>query len=154
MNSGDRQRLMHIRRYCQDIAGFVERFGNNYDTFTQDRAYTNAVSLCVLQIGELANSLSAEFREETKDQMPWGMIRGMRNWIAHAYAEMDENVIWETATNDIPGLLRFCDKVLQQSHEKAQQEALEKPSVLKQLGETLPPSERKPPARHKNDFER
>ena len=66
MNSGDRQRLMHMLRYCQDIAGFIERFGNNYNTFTQDRAYTNAVSMCVLQIGELANSFSTEFREEIK----------------------------------------------------------------------------------------
>ena len=33
--------------------------------------------------------------------IPWGMIRGMRNWIAHAYAEMDENVIWKPATNDM-----------------------------------------------------
>ena len=113
MNNGDRQRLLHIQRYCQDIAGFIERFGNDYQTFIQDRAYSNAVSLCVLQIGELANGLSVEFREETKGEMPWGMIRGMRNWIAHAYAEMDESVIWETAINDIPGLARFCEKALQ-----------------------------------------
>lgn len=41
--------------------------------------------------------------------------------------------------------------------QNAQQEVLEKPSVLKQLGEPLPPSERsgiKPLARHKNGFER
>ncbi|WP_279010252.1 HepT-like ribonuclease domain-containing protein [Synergistes jonesii] len=113
MNNGDRQRLLHIRRYCQDIARFVERFGKDYTTFVEDRAYLGAVSMCVLQIGELANGLSDEFREETKDQMPWGMIRGMRNWIAHAYAEMDEAIIWETAINDIPGLLHFCDSLLE-----------------------------------------
>lgn len=73
--------------------------------------------MCVLQIGELANGLSAEFREETKEQMPWGMIRGMRNWLAHAYAEMDESVIWETAVNDIPALLRFCETALEQDKE-------------------------------------
>lgn len=103
---------MHIQRYCQDIAGFIERFGNDYEAFINDRAYSNAISMCVLQIGELANGLSSDFREETKMHMPWGMIRGMRNWIAHAYAEMDENVIWETATNDIPKLLAFCNTVL------------------------------------------
>lgn len=116
MNNGDRQRLMHIRTYCADVAGFIERFGKNYDTFTQDCAYSNAVSMCVLQIGELANGLSSEFREETKEQMPWGMIRGMRNWLAHAYAEIDESVIWETATNDIPRPLMFCDHMLEQQN--------------------------------------
>lgn len=114
MNKGDRQRLLHIQTYCRDIAGFIARFGRDYSIFTTDRAYSNAVAMCILQIGELANGLSEEFREKTKSQMPWGMIRGMRNWLAHAYAEMDETVIWETATNDIPGLLRFCEEILSQ----------------------------------------
>lgn len=117
MNKSDRQRLLHIRSYCQDVADFIERFGNDFEIFCRDRAYSSAVSMCVLQIGELANGLSSEFREETKADMPWSMIRGMRNWLAHAYAEMDESIIWETATNDIPILLQFCEKTLQQDRE-------------------------------------
>lgn len=80
--------------------------------FIEDRAYFNAVSMCILQIGEIANSLSSEFCEETKEQMPWGMIHGMRNWLAHAYSEMDESIIWETAINDTPRLLSFCENIL------------------------------------------
>lgn len=108
MNRGDWQRLLHMRVYCEDIAAFIQRFGADYDTFISDRAYFNAVSMCILQIGELANGLSDEFREETKEQMPWGMIRGMRNWLAHSYAETDERILWETACNDIPKVLDFC----------------------------------------------
>ena len=113
MTKGDRQRLLHIITYCEDIAVFLDRFGKDFDTFINDRAYFNAVSMCILQIGELANGLSEEFREETKGQMPWSMIRGMRNWLAHAYAEMDESILWETATNDIPLLVDFCKKMTQ-----------------------------------------
>ncbi|MCD8023377.1 MAG: DUF86 domain-containing protein [Lachnospiraceae bacterium] len=112
MNSGDKDRLMHISRHCQDVEEFIQRFGNEFEIFSNDRAYANAVCMSVLQIGELANGLSAEFREETKTQMPWGMIRGMRNWLAHAYSSMDEEIIWETATHDIPLLLEFCRKQL------------------------------------------
>jgi len=112
MNSGDRQRIVHIKTYCRDIAGFIDRFGNDVQIFRTDRAYFNAVSMCIMQIGELANGLSEEFRAETKERMQWGMIRGMRNWMAHAYAEMDENIIWETAANGIPELLRFCEEEL------------------------------------------
>ena len=72
--------------------------------------------MCILQIGELANGLSEEFREETKGEMPWGMIRGMRNWIAHAYAEMDEFIVWETATNDIPRLFAFCNRKIEEDN--------------------------------------
>lgn len=45
MNKGDYQRVQHIQRYCKDISGFIERFGSDFDTFTQDRAYFNAVSM-------------------------------------------------------------------------------------------------------------
>lgn len=105
--------MTHIRRYCMDIAEFIDRFGRSFETFSKDRAYSNAVSMCILQIGELANGLSQEFRQETGGQMAWGMIRGMRNWLAHAYAEMDESIVWETATNDIPALLQFCNEILE-----------------------------------------
>ena len=108
MNRADWQRLLHIRTYCEDIAGFISRFGGDFETFTTDRAYYNAVAMCILQIGELANGLSDEYREETREKMPWGMIRGMRNWLAHSYAETDEKILWETACNDIPKVLAFC----------------------------------------------
>lgn len=112
MTRADKQRLLHMRVYCREISGFIVRFGKNYDTFVGDRAYFNAVSMDILQIGELANGLSEEFRKETKGRMPWSVIRGMRNWLAHAYAQMDETMIWETAINDIPSLLDFCEEML------------------------------------------
>ena len=112
MTRGDWQRLLHIRTYCEDIEEFIIRFGRDFDTFTTDRAYFSAVSMCILQIGELSNGLSDEFREATKDQLPWGMIRGMRNWLEHSYAEADEMILWETACNDIPKVLAFCRKEL------------------------------------------
>lgn len=118
MNNSDIQRLQHIRRHCMDVAEFINRFGENFDAFTEDRAYFNAVSMSIFQIGELANGLSKEFREETKGKMPWGLIRGMRNWIGHAYAQADETVIWETATNDIPRMLVFCDQIIEKYLEK------------------------------------
>ena len=93
-------------------SSFIDRFGADYDVFIQDRAYYNAAAMCVMQIGELANGLTDEFRESTKDQMPWGMIRGMRNWLAHSYAEIDDTVLCETVKNDLPKVLAFCQKQL------------------------------------------
>lgn len=120
MNKSDLSRIKHIRQYCHDIAEFIERFGNDYSAFTSDRAYYSAVSMCILQIGELANGLSDEFRSKTKDDIPWGMVRGMRNWLAHAYSSADESMIWETATCDIPKLQKFCERII--SKEKKRDE--------------------------------
>lgn len=65
----------------------------------------------IMQIGELANHLSEDFKESNRN-MPWHLIRAMRNWFAHSYYEMDVNRIWDTATNDIPALRKFCESVL------------------------------------------
>jgi len=102
-----------MKQYCDDIAGFIKRFGD-YEQLITDKAYHSAVSMCILQIGELSNGLSNEFREETKESMQWGLIRGMRNWIAHSYHEVDNDIIWETISNSIPLLAEFCDEVLSQ----------------------------------------
>ncbi len=114
MDKSDWQRLLHIRTHCEDVELFINRFGRNYDTFIEDCAYFNAVSMCIFQIGELSNSLSEDFRQRTSSDIPWKMICGMRNLLAHSYGEIDEEIIWETANNDIPKLKAFCDKVLYQ----------------------------------------
>jgi uncharacterized protein with HEPN domain len=67
--------------------------------------------MCILQIGELANGLTAEFQEKTKENMQWGLIRGMRNWIAHSYQNVDNEIIWDTVSNNIPLLEDFCNKI-------------------------------------------
>ena len=115
MLGADKQRLKHIISYCDEIDGFILRFGDDYDVFISDRAYFNAVTMCILQIGELSGGLSEEFREATKGEMPWGLVRGMRNLLAHNYGNADEATVWETAKNDIPLLKQFCEKCVSAS---------------------------------------
>ena len=90
MQGNDLQRIQSIKQYCDDIISFMNRFGE-YQQFITDRAYHNAVSMCILQIGELSNGLSAEFREDTKATIQWSLVRGMRNWVAHSYHELELN---------------------------------------------------------------
>ena len=39
-------------------------------------------------------------------------MKAMRNLVAHNYGKMDQSIIWETATIDIPALLQFCEEQL------------------------------------------
>lgn len=112
MKDSDIQRIQHIKTYYEKIARTIERFGAEYEIFACDEDYYNSVSMSIMQIGELSAGLSAVFKESTKNQMPWGMIKGMRNMFAHTYATMDKGIIWEVAANDIPGLLLFCDRII------------------------------------------
>ena len=36
MSKADLQRISHMRRYCKDIEGFIERFGRDYQVFITD----------------------------------------------------------------------------------------------------------------------
>ena len=67
--------------------------------------------MCLLQIGELSNKLSEEFKTAHK-QIPWRAIRGMRNVVAHEYGKIDVETVWETAENGTLELMEFCQQEL------------------------------------------
>ena len=69
--------------------------------------------MCVLQIGELSNHLTEDFRQATADDIPWKQIRGLRNVVAHEYGNIDEESLWETITEDIPALCDFCKRQIE-----------------------------------------
>ena len=112
MPSPDLQRIKHIRDYCLEIEKTIQRYGKSFEIFDNDADYQRSVSFSILQIGELSSSLSQEFRQATAHQVQWGPMKGMRNLVAHNYGSMSRDIIWETATMDIPALKDFCDAQL------------------------------------------
>ena len=108
----DKSLIEHILMYCQKIQLTVERFGKDMEIFLNDTDYRDSVSMNLLQIGELAGKLSEEYVKDTQEQMNWRAIKNMRNMFAHDYGSMDIERIWETAVEDIPVLIDFCEKAL------------------------------------------
>lgn len=105
--------LRHIVDYCNEINSTIERFGNDYQTFSKDSVYQNAVALCVLQIGELTTHFTEEFKN-TYNEMPWNQIKALRNVVAHNYGKIDKETLWETISNDIPQLQDYCGRIAKQ----------------------------------------
>lgn len=117
MNSKDVQLLEHIQLYCRDVLEALDVYPTkSYEAFDDNRVLKNAVALPILQIGELAKKLSNEFKEQN-DQISWREVVGMRNVIAHKYATVDAETLWETATKNIPELLDFCENKLAEIRE-------------------------------------
>ena len=56
--------LKHIMEYCSRIEEAILFFGDDYDKFKDNNIYKDAVSLCILQIGELSGVLTDEFKEK------------------------------------------------------------------------------------------
>lgn len=107
----DREIIEKIHRYCAEIGEAHAAFQKSYDMFVCNSVYRNAVCLCLMQIGELANHISEEFKE-THHEIPWRAIRGMRNVVAHEYGNIDTATVWETAEDGVGELMSFCERIL------------------------------------------
>ena len=110
MSKGNKDLLKHIIGYCNQIGEAHSQFGNSYEAFCSNSVYRNAVAMCVLQIGELSNHLTEDFREATAGDIPWKQIRGLRNVVAHEYGNIDLETVWETSEAGIMELRDFCDE--------------------------------------------
>ena len=111
MNNKDNVILGKIIQYADEIEKTLERFNNDREIFAHDFVYKNAVSMCILQIGELVGKLSDDFKANYP-VMPWRDIKAMRNIAAHNYGEIDIDILWETATGDIVELKNFCKQFI------------------------------------------
>ena len=103
--------LMKIIQYADEISGTISRFELDLDKFKNDYVAKNAIAMCVLQIGELVNNLSDEFRNE-HSKMLWREIVSLRNRAAHAYITIDFEILWDVATDDVPELKTFCESII------------------------------------------
>jgi uncharacterized protein with HEPN domain len=112
MAERDIMRLREILWFCAGIAETLKRFGNDREAFLRDRDYFDSVCMKLLQIGECSNQLSDAFKEQTGRITTWTGIRGLRNLVAHEYGELDGDLLWEIATQDIPALKRFCEQTI------------------------------------------
>lgn len=100
--------IKHSQNILEDSSGFSE------DEFYKDRKTSNSVCFDILQIGELAKSLSDEFILKF-NQVPWKEIKGMRDWVAHGYHSIEMKRVWKTATVDIKPLLDYCEEILKEN---------------------------------------
>lgn len=53
--------------------------------------------------------------------MPWAEIAGFRNVITHSYLGLDLAVVWSVVEQDLPGLSRAIDVMLDQKGDLARQ---------------------------------
>ena len=103
----DLSTLQHIIKHCNDISDALINHKLTLDIITNDSLYKNALAMSILQIGELVNILSEDFRKAHKT-IPWHEIKRMRDKAAHHYWTFDVNILWETIIDDIKPLKRYC----------------------------------------------
>lgn len=100
MDEQTAERLLYLDATVTEIGQLAERGRRAYDA---DIAVARA---CQFDIVRLAADLErlGETWIDTHPSIPWRLIRGMRNRIAHDYRTIDDDIVWEVVSEHVPVL--------------------------------------------------
>jgi uncharacterized protein with HEPN domain len=102
MRPDDRTRILHMIEAAETVADFL--FGREHADLDIDRMLLFAVLRAVEVFGEAAAKVSPETRAATC-KVPWPQIIWTRNRLIHGYFEVNRNILWKTASEEMPALL-------------------------------------------------
>jgi uncharacterized protein with HEPN domain len=102
MRQPDATRLRHMIEAADTVARLVEK--RRREDLDLDQTLALALTRAIEIFGEAASRTSAELQVATP-QVPWSEIIGMRNRLVHAYFDIDHDIVWKAATEEIPALL-------------------------------------------------
>ena len=94
---------------CEDMRIYAERAGQflgsrSLEEFQNDEMVQAAVVRCVEVIGEAARLVSEDTRKRSPE-IPWPLITGMRNVLAHEYGTVDLDEVYDVVVEQLPDLL-------------------------------------------------
>ena len=84
---------------------------HDMSSFLGDIVLIRALERSVEIIGEAAKRVSSSFML-SHPEIPWRQIIGQRNILAHEYGQIDYEMLFNTATNDIPELIVLIERCL------------------------------------------
>lgn len=88
---------------AQKILSYTE--GLTFDQFLSDAKTLDAVIRNFEIIGEAANRLPEEFKDD-HPHIEWHRIRGFRNRIVHDYSGIDYAIVWQIKETFLPKTLQ------------------------------------------------
>ncbi len=91
----------HIQLYTADLS---------FDTFSENFMATEACLYNIQVIGEAVSHLPADVREK-ETQIPWTLIKGMRNRLIHEYFGTDLPLVWNVISNELPSFKEELEKI-------------------------------------------
>ena len=106
----ERLYLQDILEACDTIQAFLQ--GIDPSAFLASELHEAATLQKLTVIGEAAARLSQTFRE-AHPQVEWRDIVALRNISVHAYFAVQWDIVWATATDDVPVLRRQVLEILQ-----------------------------------------
>ncbi|MGN2391024.1 HepT-like ribonuclease domain-containing protein [Pelomicrobium sp. G1] len=107
------RRLEDILDAISEIRSFVA--GMPYDQFRSDAKTLKAVEADLMIIGEAAGHIPDDV-QQANPEVPWHLMRAMRNRIVHVYFDIDPRILWDTIQQDLPLLEKAIKKLLEKDN--------------------------------------
>lgn len=89
----------------------ADDFGKNLNGMTIFRACSMSIQCITENFTKVRNSTKSGFFKRY-NTIPWNEVFGMRNFIAHEYANVDEEAIFTTLKEDMPHLKEVSKQIL------------------------------------------
>lgn len=90
---------------CRETADHLRRV--DLEDFLESKALQRAIERTLELIGEAANQLGAD---RPRIDVPWNQIARLRIVLAHVYHKVEPRILFQTATEDVPRLLRALER--------------------------------------------
>src|SRR6266545_739828 len=88
-----RERIRDMLDKVAAITAFTQEIA--FDTFRYDAKTMRAVELDFIMIGAAASHIPAEV-ESAHPEVPWHLMRAMRNRLVHVCFAVDPQMVWDT----------------------------------------------------------
>lgn len=109
--------MRHEYSFLRDILSATSKIeaitrATSEESFLGNEVLSAAVLHHLTVIGEAINRLSQELRAR-HPEVPWQQIVAVRHRIVHAYFDLDWQILWNAAVDDIPRLRMQISGILE-----------------------------------------
>jgi uncharacterized protein with HEPN domain len=108
MREDDVIRFRHMLDAAREAVEFVR--GRTRVDLNGDRQLVLALVKDIEILGEAAYQVTPDTRDQTPG-IPWDDMIGMRHRLVHAYFDIDLDILWKTAQDDLPRLIAELERV-------------------------------------------
>jgi len=95
-----------------EITAFTQ--GIAFDAFQYDVKTMRAVELDFIIIGEAASHIPEEV-QSAHPEVPWHLMRAMRNRLVHAYFSVDPQIVWDTIYHDLLPIVPLLEALVREA---------------------------------------
>ena len=104
-----RFRVRDILAALHAVARYTD--GMTYEAFVADPRTADAVVRNLMTMGESIRWIPEPILD-AHPEVPWRLMRAVRNVVVHEYFGIDSRILWETVRGDLPPLVPLLEDVL------------------------------------------